>query len=47
VDAHVAVEGGAVEAEVDGEGDGGPGGIAGAAVEAGLWVQLTRRSRSG
>lgn len=36
VDAEAAVDGGAVEAEEDAVGDGGPGGVLGAAVEAHL-----------
>lgn len=36
VDAKAAVDGGAVEAEEDAVGDGGPGGVLGAAVEAHL-----------
>lgn len=40
MDAEAAVEGGAVEAEEDAVGDGGPGGVLGVAVEAHLVLGL-------
>lgn len=40
MDAEAAVDGGAVEAEEDAVGDGGPGGVLGAAVEAHLVLGL-------
>ncbi len=42
--AQVAMVGGAVEAQVDAKGDGRPGGVLGAAVEADLGVSLDVKS---
>jgi hypothetical protein len=48
VDPEAAVDGGAVEAEEDAVGDGGPGGVLGVAVEAHLYEGGgTVRSRAG